>query len=106
MEVYAEAALVRAVQLRPDMTAGWINLALLGRDRHRPCETENHLRKALALNSEETATYIAWAQFRTGEGDSAGGWGWLRWALAREPNNDEAHNMCRSEEHTSELQSP
>ncbi|MGA2890311.1 MAG: tetratricopeptide repeat protein [Terracidiphilus sp.] len=92
-EVYAEAALQRAIELRPDLISGWVNLAILERERHRPEETEAYLRKAFALNPEQIETLVAWCQFRAAEGDQAGAWQWLRWALAREPNHAEAINM-------------
>jgi tetratricopeptide (TPR) repeat protein len=92
-ETYAEAALLRAVELRPDLIAGWINLALLERERRRPKEAEAYLLKALALNPEQVETLVAWCQFRAAEKDLAGAWGWLRWALARDPGRAEAVNM-------------
>jgi Flp pilus assembly protein TadD len=92
-EVYAEAALLRAVELRPDLVSGWVNLAILERERHRPAEAEAHLRKAFSLNPEQVETQVAWCQFRSAEGDAAGAWQWLRWALAREPDHAEAVNM-------------
>jgi len=92
-EVYAEAALQRAVELRPDLVSGWVNLAILERERHRPAETEAHLRKAFALSPQQVETQVAWCQFRSAEGDAAGAWQWLRWALAREPDHAEAVNM-------------
>jgi tetratricopeptide (TPR) repeat protein len=92
-EDYAEASLQRAVELRPDLISGWINLAILERERRRPVEAEAHLRKAFALNVERVETLVAWCQFRAAERDLAGAWGWLRWALARDPNHDEAVNM-------------
>jgi tetratricopeptide (TPR) repeat protein len=91
-EAYAEAALLRAVELRPDLINGWLNLALLERLRQRPSKAEEYLRKALALDPERAVTHLAWCQFRTGEQDFAGAWGWLRWTLAREPDNAEAVN--------------
>jgi tetratricopeptide (TPR) repeat protein len=91
--VYAEAALLRAVELRPDLVSGWINLALLEREQRRPEEAEAHLRKAFALNPAQVETHVAWCQFRAAEGDLAGAWGWLRWALARDPSHAEAVNM-------------
>jgi len=91
-EAYAEAALLRAVQLRPDLINGWLNLALLERLRQRPSKAEEYLRKAFALDPERASTHLAWCQFRTGEQDLAGAWGWLRWTLAREPDNAEAVN--------------
>lgn len=92
-EVYAEAALLRAVELRPDLVSGWVNLAILERERHRSAEAEARLRKAFALNPEQVETQVAWCQFRSAEGDAAGAWQWLRWALAREPDHAEAVNM-------------
>jgi tetratricopeptide (TPR) repeat protein len=92
-EIYAEAALRRAVELRPDLISGWINLAILERESCRPKEAEAHLRKAFSLNPEQVETMVAWCQFRSSEGDPAGAWQWLRWALAREPDNPEAVNM-------------
>jgi tetratricopeptide (TPR) repeat protein len=92
-EFSAEAALLRAVELRPDLIAGWINLAQLERERRRPVEAEAHLRKAFALNPAQVETHIAWCQFRAAERDQAGAWQWLRWALARQPENAEAVNM-------------
>jgi len=91
--VYAEAALLRAVELRPDLVSGWINLALLKREQRRPEEAESHLRRAFALNPAQVETHVAWCQFRAAEGDLAGAWGWLRWALARHPSHAEAVNM-------------
>jgi tetratricopeptide (TPR) repeat protein len=92
-DTFAEAALLRAVELRPDLIAGWINLALLERERRRPDKAENHLRRAFALNPCQVETLVAWCQFRTAEGDHAGAWQWLRWALARQPDHAEAMNM-------------
>jgi len=92
-EVCAEAALQRAVELRPDLVAGWVNLALLERERQRPDEAEAYLRNAFALNPEQVETLVSWCQFRAAEGDLAGAWEWLRWALAREPLHAEAVNM-------------
>jgi len=92
-EFYAEAALTRAVELRPDLVSGWVNLAILERERHRPAEAEAHLRKAFSLNPEQVETQVAWCQFCSAEGDAAGAWQWLRWALAREPDHTEAVNM-------------
>ncbi len=92
-EVYAEAALKRAVELRPDLVSGWINLAILERERHRPALAEAHLRRAFEMNPEQVETLIAWCQFRAAEKDLPGAWGWLRWALARDPAQPEAVNM-------------
>ena len=75
------------------MISGWVNLAILERERHRPAEAEKYLRKAFALNPEQVETLVAWCQFRSAERDPAGAWQWLRWALAREPDNSEAVNM-------------
>ena len=36
---------------------------------------------------------MTWCQFRAAEKDLAGAWEWLRWALARDPDHDEAVNM-------------
>jgi hypothetical protein len=79
--------------LRPDLIAGWINLALLERERRRPAKAEAHLLKAFALNPDQVETHIAWCQFRSAERDQAGAWQWLRWALARQPDHSEALNM-------------
>jgi hypothetical protein len=38
-------------------------------------------------------TQVAWCQFRSSEGDPAGAWRWLSWALARQPDHAEAVNM-------------
>ena len=92
-QVFAESALQRAVELRPDMIGAWINLGLLERDRHRPAQAEAYLRRAFALNTGQLETLVAWCQFRSAEGDLAGAWGWLRWALARDPEQAEAVNM-------------
>lgn len=92
-EAYAEAALLRAVELRPDMIAGWINLALLKREQRRPEEAAKHLWTAFELDPENENTMVAWCQFRAWERDLAGAWGWLRWALARNPRDAEAVNM-------------
>jgi tetratricopeptide (TPR) repeat protein len=91
-EAYAEAALRRAVALRPDLIAGWLNLALLERSRKRPEEAEAHLRKAFKLEPGRIETLVAWGQFRCAERDLAGAWGWLRWALARDPDHADAVN--------------
>jgi len=92
-EFYAEAALKRAVELRPDLVSGWVNLALLERQRKCPEQAEIYLRKAFALNPNQVETLVSWCQFRAAEGDQAGAWGWLRWALARDPDHTEAINM-------------
>jgi hypothetical protein len=79
--------------LRPDLIAGWINLALLEREQGRPSEAEAHLRRAFALNPDQVETLLAWCQFRAAEKDLSGAWSWLRWALTRDPDNSEAVNM-------------
>jgi tetratricopeptide (TPR) repeat protein len=92
-EMQAEAALLRAAQLRPDLVSVWINLAALERDRHRPTEAEKNLRRAFVLNPDQVETLIAWCQLRLAERDLAGAWAWLRWALLRDPRQNEAVNM-------------
>ena len=92
-EVYAEAALRRAARLRPDLVSVWINLAVLERERDRPVEAEKNLRRAFALNPDQVETLIAWCQFRLSERDLAGARAWLRWALLRDPLQNEAVNM-------------
>lgn len=91
--LYAEAALRRAITLRPDMIPAWINLALLERECGRTADAEKHLRAVLEIDPEQPATHIAWAQFCAARHDNAAAWGWLRRALEREPENDEALNM-------------
>jgi tetratricopeptide (TPR) repeat protein len=92
-EAEAEAALRRAVELLSDLISGWVNLALLERDRRRPEAAEACLRRALALNSNQVETLVAWCQFRAAERDVAGAREWMRWALARNPEFNEAVNM-------------
>lgn len=92
-DVFAEAALKRAVKLRPDLVSGWVNLAILERERNMPQAAEEYLRRALALNPDQIETLVAWCQFRVAEQDLEGAWGWLRWALERNPEFDEAVNM-------------
>lgn len=92
-EAYAEAAFQRAVELRPKLISGWVNLAVLERERGCTVEAEAHLRKAFALNPSQVETLVAWCQHRAAEGDVAGAWRWLQWALAREPESAEAVNM-------------
>lgn len=92
-EAEAEAALRRAVELRPDLISGWVNLALLERDRRRPEAAEANLRRAFALNPNQVETLVAWCQFRAAERDVAGAREWMRWALERNPDFDEAVNM-------------
>jgi len=92
-EVYAEAALLRAVELCPDLVSGWVNLALLERERRRPQKVVEYLRRAFVLNPDQPEVHIAWCQFRAAEKDLAGAWVWLRWAMARDPNDAEAANM-------------
>jgi tetratricopeptide (TPR) repeat protein len=59
----------------------------------RHSEAEEYLCKALALAPSLVETHIAWCQFRAAEGDLPGAWDWLRRALARQPDHDEAVNM-------------
>ncbi len=92
-DVEAEAALKRALQLRPDLITGWVNLGILERERNRPDTAETHLRRAFALNAAQPETLVTWCQFRAAEKDRAGAWSWLRWALAVNPEFDEAVNM-------------
>ena len=92
-DVFAEAALRRAIGLRPDLVSAWLNLAILERERCRPEAAETYLRKAFALNPSQVETLVAWCQFRVAERDVAGAWGWLRWALVRNPDFDEAVNL-------------
>jgi tetratricopeptide (TPR) repeat protein len=92
-ELYAEAALVKALELRPDLVGAWLNLACIERDRKQTEKARNYLRKAFELEPERVDTQVTWAQFCCGEQDLAGAWGWLRWALARDPDNSEAVNM-------------
>ncbi|WP_420237542.1 tetratricopeptide repeat protein [Telmatobacter bradus] len=92
-DVFAEAALKRALELRPDLLKGWIHLGLLERDRNRPEEAEKYLRKAIELQPDQVETLVAWCQFRLAENDRAGAWAWLRWALWRNPQHEEALNM-------------
>ncbi len=89
----AEAALRRAVELRPDLISGWVSLALLERGRKRPDAAEACLRRAFKLNPNQVETLVAWSQFRAAERDVAGAREWMRWALARNPEFDEAVNM-------------
>jgi tetratricopeptide (TPR) repeat protein len=70
-----------------------VNLALLERDRRRPEAAEANLRRAFALNPNQVETLVAWSQFRAAERDVAGAREWMRWALARNPEFDEAVNM-------------
>ncbi len=92
-DVFAEAALRRAIGLRPDLVSGWVNLAALERERCRPEAAETYLCKAFALNPSQVETLVAWCQLRVAERDLAGAWGWLRWALERNPDFDEALNL-------------
>jgi tetratricopeptide (TPR) repeat protein len=92
-DLFAESALRRAIQLRPDLVSGWVNLAILERERHQPDKAAACLRRAFELNPEQVETHVAWCQHCSAEGDAAGAWGWLRWALTREPDNAEAINM-------------
>jgi tetratricopeptide (TPR) repeat protein len=92
-DVFAEAALRRAVALRPDLVSAWLNLAALERERSRSQAAETCLQKAFALNPSQVETLVAWCQLQIAERDLAGAWGWLRWALARNPDFDEAVNL-------------
>jgi len=92
-DIFAEAALRHATGLRPDLVSGWVNLAVLERERCRPEIAEGHLHKAFALNPSQVETLAAWCQLRVAERDLAGAWGWLRWALALNPDFDEAVNL-------------
>ena len=92
-DLFAEAALRKAVELRPDLANAWLNLGLIERERHRPEKAEEYLRKALELKPDSADVHVAWSQFRSGEGDKAGAWAWLRWALTRNPQHEEALNM-------------
>lgn len=92
LEIYARAALERAAELRPDVISGWINLSLLERDYKNYEKAEAHLRTAFELDPEHVETQVAWAQFCVARNDPAGAWGWLRWALARNSENNEAIN--------------
>lgn len=92
-DIYAESALHRALELRPDLVSGWVNLAVLERERGRNEAAEGYLRKAFALHPSQVETLVAWCQFRVAERDLAGAWAWLRWALAVNPDFDEAVNL-------------
>jgi tetratricopeptide (TPR) repeat protein len=92
-DIFAQAALERAVELCPTLVAAWINLAILERESNRMEKAEAHLRRALMINPQQVETHVAWAQLCAARGDTAGAWGWLRWALARDEKNDEAVNM-------------
>ena len=92
-DILAQAALRRAVELCPKLTNAWINLGLVERDRGQSALAEEQLRRALALGPDKPDTLVAWAQFRAAENDLAGAWSWLRWALLRNPEHQEALNM-------------
>jgi len=92
-DLAAEAALRRGVQLRPDLISGWLSLAIVERERERPGRAETCLRRAFALNPNQVETLVAWCHFRAAEKDLPGAWSWLRWALAANPECDEAVNM-------------
>jgi tetratricopeptide (TPR) repeat protein len=92
-DIYAEAALRRAIELRPDLVSAWVNFAVLERERCRPEVAETYLHKAFALHPGQVETLVAWCQQRVAERDLAGAWGWLRWALERNPDFDEAVNL-------------
>jgi tetratricopeptide (TPR) repeat protein len=89
----AERALCEAVQLRPDVVSGWLNLALLALDASLLDRAASHLRRAIALDRVRPETHLAWARLCLARRDFAGAHEWVRWALAQDPNNDEAHNM-------------
>jgi tetratricopeptide (TPR) repeat protein len=92
-DVAAEAALRRAAELRPDLISAWVNLGILEKERNRPDHAEKYLRRAFALDPAQPETLVAWYQFRAVEKDRAGAWSWLRWALAANPDFEEALNM-------------
>ena len=92
-DLAAEAALKRATELRPHMITAWVNLGILERERNCPDAAEAHFRRAFELNPAQVETLVAWCQFRAAEKDRAGAWSWLRWALAANPEFDEAVNM-------------
>jgi tetratricopeptide (TPR) repeat protein len=92
-DVFAEAALRRAIELRPDLVSAWLNLAALERERSRPEAAKACLHRAFALNPSQVETLVAWCQLCVAERDLAGAWGWLRWALERNPDFDEAVNL-------------
>jgi tetratricopeptide (TPR) repeat protein len=92
-DVAAEAALRRAAELRPDLISAWVNLGILEKERNRPDRAEKFLRRAFVLDPTQVETLVAWCQFRATEEDRAGAWSWLRWALAANPEFDEALNM-------------
>lgn len=92
-DVFSEAALRRAIGLRSDLVSGWLNLAALERERGRTEAAESYLHKAFALNPSQVETLVAWCQQRVAERDLAGAWAWLRWALERNPDFDEAVNL-------------
>jgi hypothetical protein len=82
------------------MIVGWLNLALLKREQRIFDEAEGHLHRAFALDPERVETLVAWCQLQAAKKDQAGAWAWLRWALAREPDNAEAVNMTGILMHT------
>ncbi|MGO8759410.1 MAG: tetratricopeptide repeat protein [Terracidiphilus sp.] len=92
-DTQSRAALRRGVELRPDLVSGWVNLAILEKERGRADAAETYLRKALKLNIDQVETLVAWCQCRIARRDLPGAWGWLRWALARNPEFDEAVNL-------------
>jgi tetratricopeptide (TPR) repeat protein len=92
-DVFADAALRRALELQPNLVSGWLNLAALECERCRPDVAETYLQNAFALNPSQVETLVAWCQQRIAENDFAGAWAWLRWALDRKPDFDEAVNL-------------
>jgi tetratricopeptide (TPR) repeat protein len=81
------------VELRPDLISGWVNLGILERERGEPARAEQCLCRAFELNPRQAETLVAWCHFRVAENDVPGAWGWMRWALAANPEFDEAVNM-------------
>ena len=93
-EAEAEAALRRAVELRPDLISGWVNLAAAGAGQENGRKPRRPIcGEALALNPNQVETLVAWCQLRAAERDVAGAREWMRWALARNADFDEAVNM-------------
>ena len=90
--LHAERALRHAVRLRPDLVSGWLNLALLARDAGLLDRAASLLRRAFWLDPARPETHLAWARLCLARRDFAGARGWLRWAFARAPRDEEAHN--------------
>ena len=88
----AERALRHAVRLRPDLISAWLNLALLARDAGLLDRAASHLRCAFSLDPTRPETHLAWARLCLARRDFAGAREWLRWAFARAPRDEEAHN--------------